>query len=104
MPSLQEIESMLNIKVGNKCLKDGKHNPNKNKYYYFKDEYYIVELSHGRWMICDDCKTTRKLLKKYCWDVGNNGLGNAKTQTNQTWYQLFFEDEDLFAKDYVSLD
>ena len=72
MTSLEIIEEFLNIELGDRKLCDGKHKTNKNKYYYFKRRYYIVQIN-DMWFIMSDCKRTRKLLRKYTWSHMGSG-------------------------------
>ena len=71
MASLEEIQNYLNINI-NEPLRDGLKNPHKNRYYYYPDQYYIVELSQNRWTILEDCAKTRALLRDYVWCVLSN--------------------------------
>jgi len=61
--------------------------------------YYIVKLTRDKWVILDDCRKTRVLLKKYCWNFDDRGY--AQTHVNKTtkkFHQLFLNyDEDLVA-------
>ena len=41
MATLQEIQDFLDIEIGDKRLRPGKKYKNKNKYYYYEDQYYI---------------------------------------------------------------
>ena len=66
MTSLINIRNILNIENIDKPLRDGKKKVSKNRYYYFKDLYYIIALTKGRWMITEDCRKTRQLLRLYC--------------------------------------
>ena len=71
MASLEEIQIYLNIDL-NRRLRDGKKQPLKNRYYYYRGKYYIVELSQNKWTILEDCTITRRLLENYIWCVLNN--------------------------------
>ena len=79
MASLNQIEAFLNIEIGDKKLRDGKKRKNKNQYYYYEQSYYIVKLTKDKWVILEDCKKTRVLLKKHCFCVDQ---GYAKTTVN----------------------
>jgi len=98
MASLNEIESFLNIEIGDKKLRDGKKRKNKNQYYYYEQAYYIVKLTRDKWMILEDCRKTRELLKKHCWHADR---GYAMTNVNKStscYHKLFLNyDEDLMA-------
>ena len=61
MASLEEIKTYLNINLINKWLRDGKKHPSKNRYYYYQNQYYIVELSQNMWTILEDSRITRQL-------------------------------------------
>lgn len=68
MTTIQNIETLLNIEVSTTYnLRDGKKTKNKNRYYYLRDICYVVELTKGMWMICEDCKKTRVMLQNNCW-------------------------------------
>ena len=104
MTTLGQIEALLNIEIGDKRLRDGKKYKNKNQYYYYEQDYYIVKLSQDKWMIAEDCKKTRKLLKKYCWYADNDGY--ARTHVNQSsakrWHQLFYNYEVGLVADHIN--
>ena len=76
MTSLINIQNILNIENIDKPLRDGKKKFNKNRYYYYTGQYYIIELTKGHWMISEDSTKTRELLRSYCWHTGN---GYART-------------------------
>ena len=54
MASLEEIKTYLNMDLINKRIRDGKKNLLKNRYYYYRNKYYIVELSQNMWTILED--------------------------------------------------
>jgi hypothetical protein len=41
MTSLNKIEELLNIEIGDKILRKGKIYDEKNRYYWYRNEYYI---------------------------------------------------------------
>ena len=53
MASLEEIQIYLNIDL-NRRLRDGKKRPLKNRYYYYRYKYYIVQLPQNMWTILED--------------------------------------------------
>ena len=62
MADLNEIENHLNIEIGDRKLRNGRKYPRKNKYYRY-DDFYIVSLTQGKWMIVDnDMKNRKKTL------------------------------------------
>jgi len=103
MATLQQIQAFLNIEIGDKKLRDGKKYKNKNQYYYYEQAYYIVKLTQDKWMIAEDCQKTRKLLRKHCWHVDNDGY--AKTNVDKSlkcWHQLFYKYEDGLMADHIN--
>ena len=70
MTTIENIEEFLNLEVGERRLRRGRKDPEKNQYYYFENQYYIVQLTKGLWMIAEDCRKTRELLRKHCWCAG----------------------------------
>jgi hypothetical protein len=103
MADLAEIEALLNIEIGDKRLKNGKKYKNKNQYYYYEQNYYIVKLSQNKWMICEDCRTTRKLLRKHCWYTGTYGYGETTVVRNtKMWHKLFLNYENGLVADHIN--
>jgi hypothetical protein len=103
MASLADLEEFLNIEIGDKKLCNGKKYKNKNQYYYFRDEFYIVKLSREKWMILEDCKKSRRLLRLYCWSVSNYGYGaTVYEDTIKTWHQLFLNYEKDMVADHIN--
>ena len=103
MATLNEIENFLNIEIGDKTMKQGKMQAGINKYYYYENMYYIVELSKSKYMICSDNKETRQLLKSYWWRVSTDGY--AKTSTNNTtkhYHQLYLHYEAGLVCDHAN--
>jgi hypothetical protein len=69
MTSINKIESTLKITIGDRHLYDGKYDTTSNRYYYYKNDYYIVEIDADRWMVASDCRRTRMLLSEKVWGV-----------------------------------
>ena len=67
MATIDEIQNFLNIEIGERILRNGKKYADKNKYYWYEGQYYIVQLTKNTWMIAEDCNKTRQLLRLYCW-------------------------------------
>ena len=78
MATLNEIQAFLNIEICDKRLKDGKKHKNKNQYYYYEQAYYIVMLTKDKWMIAEDCKKSRVLLRTYCWSTCSNDYDTTR--------------------------
>ena len=76
MASIQIIEEFLNIETGDKKLCDGKYKSEKNKYYYFKDRYYIISVVGDKWFVASDCRRTRRLLRSNTWHCSGGYICN----------------------------
>jgi hypothetical protein len=72
MATLNEIETFLNITVVGKVLHNGKRKKEKNRYYRFRNEYYIISLTRDMWMIADDTNLTRDLLQDHYFHCNSN--------------------------------
>ena len=102
MASLQQVQALLNIEIGDKRLHDGKKYKNKNQYYYFDQAYYIIKLTQDKWTVAEDCRKTRVLLRKYCWC---SDRGYAKTRVNKSsknWHKLYFNYEAGLVADHIN--
>jgi hypothetical protein len=106
MASLQQVQAFLNIEIGDKRLHDGKKYKNKNQYYYYEQAYYIIKLSQDKWMVAEDCRKTRVLLRKHCWSVnGGYATTNATTNVDRSpkyWHQLYFNYEAGLVADHIN--
>ena len=68
MASLDIIEQHLGIDFANVRLRNGRKRHNKNQYYYFPHQYYIVHLGGlNKWCIMSSSDRTRHLLDEYVW-------------------------------------
>ena len=101
MASLEEIKTYLNIDLINKRLRDGKKHPSKNKYYYYHNEYYIVELSQNMWSILEDCRITRFLLQNHIWCVLSNYTATNTEKTTKYFHQLS-QNYNIGVCDYIN--
>lgn len=64
MGSITDIEDLLDIDLTEKKLRHGRCEKKRNQYYRFND-YYIVKLTKNKYMIVDNNKQVRKILRKY---------------------------------------
>ena len=102
MGSLQEIETLLNIEIGDKTLRPGKKNVYKNKFYYFAEMYYIVQLTQDKWMICSDNRETRQLLRNHCWFYSSRYV-NAKIQyKTMAYHKAYLQYDDELVCDHIN--
>ena len=67
MTTLDKIEELLNIEIGDKVLRKGRVYDEKNRYYWYRNEYYIVNIGDDKWIIMSSNDTTRELLDDYIW-------------------------------------
>jgi hypothetical protein len=103
MTTLFKIEIFLDIEIGDKTLKKGKKIANKNMYYYFENQYYIVQLTRGNWMLVEDCNTTRRLLRLHCWHCRTNEYPRTTTgKTGKLWHQLFLNYGKGLVTDHIN--
>ena len=73
MTTIENIEEFLNLEIGERRLRRGRKTPNKNQYYYFENQYYIVKMIKGLWMIAEDGRKKRELMRSHCWCAGSGG-------------------------------
>jgi hypothetical protein len=83
MASLDEIERFLNIDTDDKILYKGRRRANKNRYFKYRGQYYIVKLTKDKWTILDDSDLTRELLEDhvFCCGVNNYTLTNINQKS-----------------------
>lgn len=68
MTSLQNIIEHLELDLTDKQLHNGKKNENTNKYYWFRNQYYIVQSKdHHKWFIMSSNDISRELLRNHIW-------------------------------------
>lgn len=82
MADLEIIEQFLNIDVDGKLLRNGKKKSNKNRFYYFRNQFYVVELSRDKWMVASDDDNTRRLLRDHVWCVNPKGYSVTSIKRN----------------------
>jgi hypothetical protein len=102
MTTLNNIQSFLDLEIGDKKLKDGKKKIDKNQYYYYEQSYYIINLTKDKWMIAEDCQKTRKLLKMHCWNAASRYAQTNVDKSIKLWHQLFFKYENGLVADHIN--
>ena len=85
MTTLHKIEELLNIEIGDKVLRNGRIYNEKNRYYWYRNEYYIVNIGDDKWVIMLSNDHTREMLDDYIWRclggyaISDEGRGKTKT-------------------------
>ena len=104
MTSLLNIEAFLNIQIGARKLRDGKRKKNKNQFYWYEELYYIVKLTKDMWVIMEDCRKTRQLLRDHTWHFGSSdGYARTKTLcTIQCWHKSYLNYEEGLVADHIN--
>ena len=102
MATLADIENFLNIEIGDKRLRSGKKYDDKNRYYYYNELYYIVELTQGKWMICSDNRETRQLLRNYCWFLDNGYARTRSGNARKFYHQAYLNYEEGLVADHLN--
>jgi len=103
MTEKNNIEVFLNIEIGDRRLHNGKQNPNKNKYYYYNELYYIVELTQNKWMILSDCRETRVLLREHVWFYHSSGYAQTRIGKSKSFYhKLYLNYENGLVCDHMN--
>jgi hypothetical protein len=102
MTTLDKIEELLNIEIGDKVLRKGRVYDEKNRYYWYRNEYYIVNIGDDKWVIMSSNDTTREMLDDYIWRC-LNGYAFAderKGKTRKTVYMhrklMNVDDSNIF--------
>ena len=84
------IEAFLNIQIGARKLRDGKRNKNKNQFYWYEELYYIVKLTKDMWVIMEDCRKTRQLLRDHTWCFSSHGYAYTNVgKSSKCWHPTF---------------
>ena len=102
MATLQEIEKFLDIEIGDKRLRSGKKYDDKNRYYYYNELYYIVELTQGKWMICSDNRETRRLLRDYAWCYSHGYASTSIERKLKCYHQIYLNYEAGLVADHIN--
>jgi hypothetical protein len=103
MAELNEILEHLNVDLPEgKRLRKGKKHENKNRYYYFRDFCYIVKLTQDKWMILDDSKKSRELLRKHFWCYANGYAVTNVGGTLKSYHRLMLHYEDHLVADHIN--
>ena len=72
MADLNEIEEFLNIDLTNVRLRHGKKRKNKNRYYWFRNQFYIIQVHGDKWFIMSSNDRTREILRNNIWSRHGN--------------------------------
>jgi hypothetical protein len=103
MASLAEIENFLNIELTDRRLRPGKKQESKNRFYWFENQYYIVELTQNKWMICSDNRETRQLLRNYCWYYHHSGYATTTSgRASKSYHQLYLNYAEELVTDHIN--
>ena len=108
MTSVQNIEEFLEIDLTQKQLRNGKKNPLKNRYYWYRNQYYIVQLSgNDNWTIMSSNQTTRELLTDHTWYCNSGYASTGVTdedgnKTNQKFHRLAIDCDDDMVVDHIN--
>ena len=109
MTSLEIIENLLDIEIGERKLRNGRKYPDKNQYYRY-DNYYIMKLSGNRnlWCIVDNTREMRKLMRLHNWyPTTNNTHPSAYVRTSvkgkvQRLHRILMNNPDGLVVDHIN--
>ena len=103
MASLDEVERFLNIDTDDKILHKGRRRANKNRYFKYRGEYYIVKLTKDKWMIMDDSDLTRELLEDhvFCCGVSDYAVTNINKKSTCI-HRLITDCDDGNVPDHIN--
>ena len=102
MTSLNNIEEFLNIEIGNKRLRNGKKKMNKNTYYWFHNEYYIVNLSNDKWCIMSTGEQTRELLNDHIWHCDGVYVKTSINQQKIRYHRMLMNPPNNMCIDHIN--
>ena len=102
MTSLNDIEEFLNIEIGNKRLRNGKKKMNKNTYYWFRNEYYIVNLSNNKWCIMSTGEQTRELLNDHIWHCDGVYVKTSINQQKIRYHRMLMNPPNNMCIDHIN--
>ena len=103
MTTLHKIEELLNIEIGDKVLRNGRVYNDKNRYYWYRNEYYIVNIGDDKWCIMSSNETTREMLDDYIWyynkgyAISFEGKGKTKTGVKLHRKLMHMDNNPLFV-------
>ena len=108
MTTLHKIEELLNIEIGDKVLRNGRIYNDKNRYYWYRNEYYIVNIGDDKWVIMSPNESTRESLDDYIWEcltgyAISRNEGKKKTIVKMH-RKLMHMDNNPLVVDHISRD
>ena len=105
MTSLNQIELFLNIQIGDKVLRDGLKKKNKNKFYWYINQYYIVQLNDEKWMILTTGERSIDLLVDHIWAYSNGyAITNIDKSTTSFHIKIMnMDDNNDLVVDHINI-
>jgi hypothetical protein len=90
MASLDIIEEHLGIDFANVRLRNGRKRHDKNQYYYFPHQYYIVNIGElNKWCIMTSNDKTRRLLDEHIWHATPPGYTRTTIEVDRKSKGIF---------------
>ena len=90
MASLDIIEEHMGIDFANVRLRNGRKRHDKNQYYYFPHQYYIVNIGElNKWCIMTSNDKTRRLLDEHIWHATPPGYTRTTIQVDRKSKGIF---------------
>lgn len=102
MTTLANIEAFLDIDIGDRKLRDGRHKKDRNQYYYYENQYYIVKLTKDMWTVLEDCRKTRRLLRENTWCHAHGYASTSVDKQMKCWHQLFLNYDEGLIADHIN--